>query len=98
MPEILVGAPISDLVFHPTQSIVYTGFLTGAIKALAYDDHDGNCEERFSLGLSKRPCRALAVNSDGSQLWAVGKGKAIQQVSNFLNFCRSASNNNPQHC
>ena len=77
MPEIPVGAPISDLAFHPTESIVYTGLLTGEIKALAYDDREVNCEERFSLALSKRPCRALAVNSDGSQLWAVGKGKAI---------------------
>jgi hypothetical protein len=79
MPEIPVDAQIFDLVFHPTFSTVYTGLLTGYIKAFAYDQQ-GNHKNVFSLRPSKKSCRGLSINEDGSYLYAVGKSKALQCV------------------
>ena len=79
MPEISVGAQIFDLVFHPTHSIVYTGLLTGHVKAFSYDDQ-GNHKRAFSVRPSKRSCRGLAINRDGSHLYAVGKSQALKCV------------------
>lgn len=80
MPDIPVGAQIFDIAFHPNRPIVYTGLLTGHIKAFGYDEQ-GNHEPKFSLRPSKKSCRALALSVDGDQLWAAGKAKAIQCVS-----------------
>jgi WD repeat-containing protein 55 len=79
MPDIPVGAQIFDLTFHPSQPTVYTGLLTGEVKAFCYDEQ-GNHEERFVVRPSKRSCRGLALNNDGSKLWIVGKGKGLQYV------------------
>ncbi|KAJ6612771.1 WD repeat-containing protein JIP5 [Mycena sp. CBHHK59/15] len=78
MPDIPVGAQIFDLVFHPTHSTVYTGLLTGQVKAFAYDQ--SSYKSTFSLRPSKRSCRALTINDDGSRLYAAGKGKAIHTI------------------
>ncbi|KAJ7704313.1 WD40-repeat-containing domain protein [Mycena rosella] len=78
MPEIPVGAQIFDLVFHPTHSTVYTGLLTGHIKAFAYDQ--SSHKKTFSVRPSKRSCRALTINDDGTRLYAAGKGKAIHTI------------------
>ncbi|OJT13765.1 WD repeat-containing protein JIP5 [Trametes pubescens] len=83
MPDIPVGAQIFDLAFHPNRPIVYTGLLTGHIKAFGYDEQ-GNHEAKFSLRPSKKSCRALALSMDGDQLWAAGKAKAIQCVLSLL--------------
>ncbi len=83
MPDIPVGAQIFDLAFHPNRPIVYTGLLTGHIKAFGYDEQ-GNHEAKFSLRPSKKSCRALALSMDGDQLWAAGKAKAIQCVLSHL--------------
>ncbi len=77
MPDIAVGAQIFDLVFHPTESLVFTGLLTGEVKAFGYDEQ-GNHECKFSVKPSKRSCRGLTMSEDGSKLWAVGKGKTLQ--------------------
>jgi hypothetical protein len=77
MPVIPVGAQIFDVVFHPTLSIVYTGLLDGCVKAFAYNDQ-GNHKPLFSLQPSKRSCRGLSLDQDGSHLFAVGKGKALR--------------------
>lgn len=79
MPEIPVGAQIFDVVFHPTSSTVYTGLLTGHVKAFAYDDQ-GAHKPVFSIRPSKSSCRGLSLNQDGSQLYAVGKGKSLRYV------------------
>ncbi|THH14826.1 hypothetical protein EW146_g5559 [Bondarzewia mesenterica] len=79
MPEIPVGSQIFDLVFHPNASIVYTGLLTGEVKAFGYDDQ-GQHVSKFSLKPSKRSCRGLALSEDGSMLWAVGKGKGLHTI------------------
>ncbi|KAL1948494.1 hypothetical protein VTO73DRAFT_12569 [Trametes versicolor] len=79
MPDIPVGAQIFDLAFHPNRPIVYTGLLTGHIKAFGYDEQ-GNHEAKFSLRPSKKSCRALALSVDGDQLWAAGKAKAIHTI------------------
>ena len=76
MPDIAVGAQIFDLAFHPTASVVYTGLLSGEVKAFGYDDQ-GAHDERFRLRPTKRSCRGLTLSEDGAQLWAVGKSKAI---------------------
>jgi hypothetical protein len=72
MPEIPVGAQIFDVVFHPTFSTVYTGLLTGYVKAFSYDDQ-GNHQPAFSVRPSKSSCRGLSLDQDGSHLYAVGK-------------------------
>ncbi|KAF8240958.1 WD40 repeat-like protein [Tricholoma matsutake] len=79
MPEISVGAQIFDLVFHPTHSIVYTGLLTGHVKAFSYDDQ-GNYNRAFSVRPSKRSCRGLAISEDGAHLYAVGKSEALNII------------------
>jgi hypothetical protein len=76
MPDIPVGAQIFDVVFHPTESTVYTALLTGHVKAFAYDQ--ATHKNTFSLRPLKRSCRALTINDDGTRLYAAGKGKAIQ--------------------
>jgi hypothetical protein len=76
MPDIPVGAQIFDLTFHPSHPIVYTGLLTGEVKAFGYNEQ-GHYEKLFALRPSKRSCRGLTVNKDGTQLWAVGKGKGL---------------------
>ncbi|TFK31954.1 WD repeat-containing protein JIP5 [Crucibulum laeve] len=79
MPEIPAGAQIFDVVFHPRFSTVYTGLLTGHIKAFSYDDQ-GNHKQAFSLRPSKKSCRGLALDDDGSHLYAVGKSKALNII------------------
>ncbi|OCH94597.1 WD40 repeat-like protein [Obba rivulosa] len=79
MPDIRVGAQIFDIAFHPTESLVYTGLLSGEVKAFSYDEQ-GNHECKFSVRPSKRSCRAIAVGHDGGKLWAGGKGKALHTI------------------
>ncbi|THH08792.1 hypothetical protein EW145_g2466 [Phellinidium pouzarii] len=76
MPEIQTGAQIFDIAFHPSESTVFVGLLTGGVKAYRYDEQ-GQSEEMFSVMPSKRSCRSLATTEDGSELFAVGKGKAM---------------------
>ncbi|KAF9777514.1 WD40-repeat-containing domain protein [Thelephora terrestris] len=61
MPDISVGAQVFDLTFHPTESIVYVGLLTGEVP----------------LKPSKRSCRGLTVDERGDRIWSVGKGKSL---------------------
>ncbi|KAF5384376.1 hypothetical protein D9615_003324 [Tricholomella constricta] len=79
MPEISAGAQVFDLIFHPSHSTVYTGLLTGHIKAFAYDEQ-GHNKLTFSVRPSKRSCRALTIDADGSHLYAVGKAKALNII------------------
>ncbi|PCH36904.1 WD40 repeat-like protein [Wolfiporia cocos MD-104 SS10] len=79
MPDISVGTQIFDLIFHPTDSLVFTGLLTGHIEAFSYDEQ-GNHEHKLSLRPSKRSCRALAIDEDGGKLWTAGKAKAIHTI------------------
>ncbi|KAF7292875.1 Protein monoubiquitination-related protein [Mycena indigotica] len=78
MPEIAVGAQIFDLVFHPTQSIVYSALLSGQVKAFKYGVNSH--EEAFTLRPSKKSCRALTLTEDGTKLYAAGKSKAIHTI------------------
>lgn len=90
MPEIPVGAQIFDVVFHPTFSTVYTGLLTGYVKAFSYDDQ-GNHQPAFSVRPSKSSCRGLSLDQDGSHLYAVGKSlkSVIQSLcpNPYLEYC-----------
>ncbi|KAI6041524.1 WD40-repeat-containing domain protein [Pisolithus marmoratus] len=76
MPDIPVGSQIFDLAFHPTNTTVYTGLLDGRIKAFRYDEQ-GQYQQSFSIRPSKRSCRSLATNEDGSRLHGAGKAKSI---------------------
>lgn len=83
MPDINCGGQIFDLAFHPTHQTVYTGLLTGHIKAFTYDDQ-GNYQSSFALRPTKRSCRGLALSPGGDTLWSVGKGKALQYVEDTI--------------
>ena len=75
--------PPHRLAFHPTRALVLTGLRlsTGAVKALAAYDEQGNHEEKFAARPYKRFCCTLALAEDGAQAWAGGKGKVIQCIS-----------------
>ena len=79
MPDIQVGSQIFDLAFHPCNTTVYTGLLNGSAKAFRYDEQ-GQHHQTFSLRPSRRSCRSLAIDQDGSHLCAAGKAKAILYV------------------
>ncbi|GJE93403.1 WD40 repeat-like protein [Phanerochaete sordida] len=85
MPDISVGAQIFDIAFHPTASVVYTGLLTGEVKAYGYDD-DGQDDPvcKFRVRPSKRSCRGITLSEDGSRLWATGKSKGIYTIDTTL--------------
>lgn len=76
MPDIAVSSQVFDLVFHPTQSVVYSALLSGEVTAHSYDDQ-GGYEDKFSVGPSKKSCRGLDVSADGAHLWAVGKSRSL---------------------
>ena len=80
MPDIATESQIFDICFHPAESLVFVGLLTGGVKAFAYDEQ-GQSEEKFAVRLSKRTCRGLATSEDGSHLYAVGKAKAMLYVT-----------------
>ncbi|KAH7928381.1 WD40 repeat-like protein [Leucogyrophana mollusca] len=79
MPDISVGSQIFDLLFHPSHPTIYTGLLTGQVKAFQYDEQ-GQHQPTFAVRPSKRSCRCLTISEDGSQLWAGGKAKAIYTI------------------
>lgn len=83
MPDISVGAQVFDLVFHPAESVVYAGLLTGEVKSFGYDEQ-GQHDQRFTLKPSKRSCRGLAIDEQGDRLWSVGKGKSLWYATMFL--------------
>ncbi|KAF8583453.1 WD40 repeat-like protein [Ramaria rubella] len=80
MPDLLLGNHVFDLEFHPQYDHLYTGLLTGEIKAFAYDSTDGSCEPTFTLRPTKRSCRGLAIDGSGDKLWSVSKDKAIHII------------------
>ncbi len=90
MPVIPVGSQIFDLVFHPSSNVVYTGLLNGTVKAFTYDDQ-GTHSEAFSLRVSKRSCRGLALSPDGLSLYAVGKNRTLQCVHTSFILMRNIS-------
>jgi hypothetical protein len=69
-----------DLAFHPTEPLVYTSLLTGEVKAFRYDDNSGDIFQGWTVRPSKKCCRSLVVQQDGSKIWAVGKAGGIQYV------------------
>ncbi|KAI0299432.1 WD40 repeat-like protein [Multifurca ochricompacta] len=79
MPNIPVNSQIFDLAFHPNSNVVYTGLLNGKVKAFTYDDN-GVHSTAFDLRISKLSCRGLAINPDGSSLYAVGKNRTLHVI------------------
>ncbi len=89
-----MGAQVFDLAFHPTHCTAYTCLMSGQVKAISYD-HSGRYKESFSVSVSQRSCRGLSLNEDGSNLYVVGKGKALQYV--HIRPCRVVISGEPQH-
>ncbi|TFK53088.1 WD40 repeat-like protein [Heliocybe sulcata] len=79
MPDIQVGEQVFDVAFHPAESLLYTGLLTGEVKAFRYDDQ-GQHESAFTVRPSKKSCRALETDADGAYLWTAGKGKGLHTI------------------
>ncbi|KAJ3764463.1 WD40-repeat-containing domain protein [Lentinula raphanica] len=79
MSDVSVGSQIFDLVFHPSHATVYTGLLSGKVKAFAYDQN-GRSKEVFSVKVSQKSCRGIAINDDGGRLYTVGKGKGLHTI------------------
>ena len=88
MPDIPIGSFVTDLAFHPTDSLVFAGLLNGKVKSFRYDE-EGQYESGFEVRPTKRACRGLEASDDGKSLYIVGKAKAIQYV------CSSQSNSLP---
>jgi hypothetical protein len=79
------------LVFHPTESVLYTSLLTGEVKAFRYDDETGETSESsgsWTARPSKRAARTLSMEENGSALWMGGKGGGLLYVA--LITCRAA--------
>ncbi|KAJ4490020.1 WD40-repeat-containing domain protein [Lentinula aciculospora] len=79
MSDVSVGSQIFDLVFHPSNTTVYTALLSGKVKAFAYNQY-GRSKEVFSIKLSQKSCRGIALSEDGGRLYIVGKGKGLHTV------------------
>ena len=77
MPDLRLGTQVFDFVFNPQHDIVYTGLLTGHVKAFSYNDA-GECTPKFSLRPTKKTSRSLAINPDGLELYSVSKDRSIQ--------------------
>ncbi|KAF9034693.1 WD40 repeat-like protein [Hymenopellis radicata] len=79
MTDIPMGAQVFDLAFHPTHCTAYTCLMSGQVKAISYD-HSGRYKESFSVSVSQRSCRGISINEDGSNIYVVGKGKALHTL------------------
>ncbi|KAG7445200.1 WD40 repeat-like protein [Guyanagaster necrorhizus] len=79
MPDVSVGSQIFDIVFHPAHCTAYAALLSGQVKAITYD-HQGRNKESFSVSVSHRSCRGLSINGDGTNIYVVGKGKALHTI------------------
>lgn len=79
MPDVSLGSQIFDIAFHPTHCTAYAALLSGKVKAISYD-HQGRNKESFSVSVSQRSCRGISVNGDGSNIYVVGKGKALHTI------------------
>jgi hypothetical protein len=72
-----------DLVFHPSEPVLYTSLLTGEVKAFRYDDETGEVSESsgsWTARPSKRAARTLSMEGDGRALWMGGKGGGLLYV------------------
>ncbi|KAL0578813.1 hypothetical protein V5O48_003180 [Marasmius crinis-equi] len=79
MAEISVGSQIFDLVFHPSHATLYTASLSGEVKGVSYT-REGKNQQQFSIKVSKKSCRGITLNEDGTRLYVAGKGKAIYAI------------------
>ncbi|EUC61358.1 WD repeat protein JIP5, putative [Rhizoctonia solani AG-3 Rhs1AP] len=79
MPDVDLGTQVFDLAFNPKHDIVYTGLLSGHVKAFAYDD-EGICTPKFDIRPAKRTARSLATDSEGLELYSVSKDRSIHVI------------------
>ncbi|KAG0213801.1 WD40-repeat-containing domain protein [Mortierella sp. GBAus27b] len=83
MPNVLQPDTLSykstvfDFAFHPSRDIIATGLITGHINCVKYVPGAGNNETLWSVRPSKKSCRGLAFNNDGSGLFTISKDGAI---------------------
>ncbi|CEL54946.1 WD repeat-containing protein JIP5 OS=Laccaria bicolor (strain S238N-H82 / ATCC MYA-4686) GN=JIP5 PE=3 SV=1 [Rhizoctonia solani AG-1 IB] len=79
MPDLDLGTQVFDLVFNPKHDIVYTGLLSGHVKAFSYHD-DGSCTPKFDVRATKKTVRSLVVDSEGRELFSVSKDRSIHVI------------------
>ncbi|EKD01789.1 hypothetical protein A1Q2_03852 [Trichosporon asahii var. asahii CBS 8904] len=77
MPDIKLRNQPFDLVFHPSEPVVYGSLLTGEVKAWKYDDVTGETTKLWSVRPTKKTARALAVEEDGKAMWMGGKSGVL---------------------
>ncbi|KAF9997048.1 hypothetical protein BGZ65_007365 [Modicella reniformis] len=68
---------VFDFAFHPSEDIIATGLISGHINCVKYVPGPGNNESLWKVRPSKKSCRGLAFNHDGSGLFTVSKDGAI---------------------
>lgn len=77
MPDIKLRNQPFDLVFHPSEPVVYGSLLTGEVKSWKYDDATGETTKLWSVRPTKKTARALAVEADGKAMWMGGKSGVL---------------------
>jgi hypothetical protein len=60
---------------------VYTGLLTGEVKAFRYDEVTGEPSTGWSCRPTKRTARAICVDGDGQSVWMAGKAGGLFQLN-----------------
>ncbi|KAF9916308.1 hypothetical protein BX616_004093 [Lobosporangium transversale] len=68
---------VFDFAFHPTENIIATALITGHINCVKYIPGAGNNESLWNVRPSKKSCRGLAFNHDGTGLFTVSKDGSI---------------------
>ncbi|SAM01719.1 hypothetical protein [Absidia glauca] len=76
---------IFDFCFHPTQQLVVAGLITGSLYWLSISHHSYRytTEENsllWSTQVSKKSCRGVEFNPDGSVLMSISRDKSIQTL------------------
>jgi len=66
-----------DLEFHPSENVVFTGLLTGEVKAFRYDENTGESSSSWTTRPTKRTMRSVDVSSSGGCVWTGGKSGSI---------------------
>ncbi|KAI8099982.1 WD40-repeat-containing domain protein [Halteromyces radiatus] len=78
-PEpIIFSDPIFDFSFHPKKNLVVAGLITGHVYCYQYDN-DANILQ-WSTQISKKSCRGVEFNHDGSLVMTISRDKSIQTI------------------
>ncbi|KAI7872811.1 WD40-repeat-containing domain protein [Spinellus fusiger] len=80
VPEpIVLSDHVFDFSFSPNAPLVAAGLINGHIHCYQYGTEGNNL--LWSTQLSKKSCRAVEFNEDGSTLMTISRDKSIQEVN-----------------